>query len=166
MEGGLPLGINPIYLLGQLLNLVILFVVLYKFAFKRFLTTLDERSARIQKGLEDAEIAEKRAAEAEEAYQERIEQADRERRAMLAQATREGEKIKEEVLAEAQEEAKELVREAQADIERRREQAASELRKQVADLTLLATTKVVGQVVDERTHRRLIDEVLADIGEL
>jgi F-type H+-transporting ATPase subunit b len=108
-EGGLPLGINPIYLLAQLLNLVILFVVLYKFAFKRFLTTFDERSARIKQGLEDAEIAGKRAAEAEEAYQERIEQADRERRAILAKAAQEAEKLKEDVLAEAQEEAHQII---------------------------------------------------------
>ena len=33
MEGGLPLGINLRYLLAQLLNLVILFAVLYKFVF-------------------------------------------------------------------------------------------------------------------------------------
>jgi len=166
LEGGLPLGINPIYLLAQLLNLVILFVVLYKFLFKRFLMTLNERSARIQKGLEDAEIAAKRAAEAEEEYQRRIEQAERERRAILAQATREGEKIREEILARAQEEAKQLVLEAKADIERQREQAMSELRKQVADLTLMATTRVIGQVLDEEAHRRLIDDVLAEMGEL
>jgi F-type H+-transporting ATPase subunit b len=166
LEGGLPLGINPIYLLAQLLNLVILFVVLYKFAFKRFLTMFDERSARINKGLEDAEIAGKRAAEAEEAYQERIEQAERERRAILAKATQEGEKNREEILTRAQEEAKQLALEAQANIERQREQATSELRKQVADLTLLATTRVIGQVLDEETHRRLIDEVLVEIGEL
>jgi F-type H+-transporting ATPase subunit b len=160
------LGINLKYLIAQIVNLVLLFILLRKLLFKRFQTTLDERSARIQKGLEDAEIAAKRAAEAEEVYQERIEQAERERRAVLAKATQEGEKSKEEILAQAQEEAKQLVLEAQADIERQREQATSELRKQVADLTLLATTRVIGQALDEEAHRHLIDEVLAEIGEL
>jgi F-type H+-transporting ATPase subunit b len=160
------LGINLKYLIAQVVNLVLLFILLRKLLFKRFQTTLDERSARIQKGLEDAEIAAKRAAEAEEAYQERIEQAERERRAILAKATQEGERSREEILAKAQEEAKQLVLEAQANIERQREQATSELRKQVADLTLLATTRVIGQALDEETHRRLIDEVLVEIGEL
>lgn len=163
MEG---LGINLKYLIAQIVNLVLLFFLLRKLLFKRFQTTLDERSARIQKGLEDAEIAAKRATEAEEAYQERIEQAERERRAILAKATQEGDKIKEEIMTKAQEEANQLVLEAQADIERQREQATSKLRKQVADLTLLATTKVIGQVLDEEAQRRLIGEVLAEIGEL
>ena len=165
MEGGL-LGINLKYLIAQIINLVVLFAVLYKFLFKRFLTTLEARSVRIQKGLEDAEIAGKRAVEAEEAYQERIKQADRERQAILAKAAQEAEKLKGGILAKAQEEAGQLVLEAQADIERQREQAMSELRKQVPDLTLLATTKVIGQVLDEETHSRLIDEVLVEMGEL
>lgn len=160
------IGINLNYLIAQIVNLVLLFILLYKFLFKRFLTMLDERSARIKKGLEDAEIADQRAAEAEKAYQERIEQAERERRATLAQATQEGEKIREEIMARAQEEAKQLVLEAQADIERQREQAMVELRQQVADLTLLAATRVIGQTLDEEAHRRLIGEFLAEVGEL
>ena len=165
MEGGL-LGINLKYLIAQIVNLVLLFILLYRFLFKRFLTTLEERSVRIKKGLDDAEIAEKRAAEAEEVYQERIEQAGRERQALLAKAAQEAEKLKEDLLAQAQEEARQLVLEARADIERQREQAMSELRRQVPDLTFLATTKVIGQVLDAESHRRLIDEALVGIGEL
>lgn len=165
-EGGLVLGLNPLYLLAQLLNLVILFVVLYRFVFKRFLTTLDERSARIKKGLEDAESADQRATEAEEEYRRRIEQAERERQEIIAQAAQDGEKAREEILAKAREEAQQLILEAQADIERQREQAMVELRQQVADLTLLAANKVIGQTLDEEAHRRLIGEFLAEVGEL
>jgi F-type H+-transporting ATPase subunit b len=105
-------------------------------------------------------------AEAEEAYQERIEQAGRERQAILAKAAQEAEKLKGEILTKAQEEARQLVVAARADIEREREEAMSELRKQVPDLTILATSRVIGQVLDEKTQRRLIDEVLMEIGEL
>jgi len=160
------IGINLKYLIAQIVNLVLLFVLLYKFLFKRVQTMLDERSTRIKKGLEDAEIADQRAVEAEEAYQERIEQADEERRAILAQTTQEGEKIREEIMAKAREEAQQLILEARADIERQREQAMVELRQQVADLTLLAATRVIGQTLDEEAHRRLIGEFLAEVGEL
>jgi F0F1-type ATP synthase membrane subunit b/b' len=36
----------------------------------------------------------------------------------------------------------------------------------VADLTLLAATRVIGQTLDEEAHRRLIGEFLAEVGEL
>jgi len=167
LEGGLPLGINPIYLLAQLLNLVILFVALYKFVFKRFLTMLDERSARIKKGLEDAEIAGKRAAEAEEAYQERIEQAERDRRAILAKAAQEAEKLKEDILAKAGDEARQIIVKEREDFEAQRERAAAELRGQMTDLVIMATRKVVEQTtMDEATQRRLVSEFLAEVGEL
>jgi len=167
LEGGLPLGINLRYLLAQILNLVILFVVLYKFVFKRFLTMLDERSAGIKKGLEDARIADKRAAEAEEAYRERIEQAERERRAVLAKAAQEAEKLKEDVLAKAREEAHQIIAQEREDFEAQRQQAAAELRGQMTDLVMQATRKVVEQtMVDEARQRRLISEFLAEVGEL
>ncbi len=167
MEGGLPLGINPIYLLGQLLNLAILFFVLRKFVFKRFVTVLDERSTRIKKGLEDAEIAGKRAAEAEETYQERIEQAERERRAILANAAQEAEKLKEAILAKAEDEARQIIVKEREDFEVQREQVAAELRGQMADLVIMATRRVVEQTtVDEATQRRLVSEFLAEVGEL
>jgi len=154
-------------LLAQLLNLVILFVVLRKFVFKRFLTMLEERSAGIKKGLEDAEIAGKRAAEAEETYQERIEQADRERRAILAKAAQEAEKLKEDILAKAGDEARQIIAQEREDFEAQREQAAAELRGQMTDLVMQATRKVVEQtMVDEARQRRLIGEFLAEVGEL
>ena len=167
MEGGLPLGINPIYLLAQLLNLAILFVVLRKFVLKRFVTALDERSARIKKGLQDAEIAGKRAAEAEEAYQERIEQAERDRRAILAKAAQEAEKLKEDILAKAGDEARQIISQEREDFEAQRQQAAAGLREQMMDLVVMATRKVVEQTtMDDATQRRLIGEFLAEVGEL
>ena len=167
MEGGLPLGINLRYLLAQLLNLVILFVALYVFVFKRFLAILDERSTRIKKGLEDAEIADKRAAEAEEAYRERIEQAERENRAILAKASQEAEKLREDVLAKAREEARQIIAQERENFEAERQQAAAELRRQMMDLVVLATRKVVEEtMVDEARQRRLISEFLAEVGEL
>ncbi len=167
MEGGLPLGINHIALLGQLLNLVLLFFILRRFVFKRFLTVLEERSTRIKKGLEDAEMASKRAAEAEEVYQERIEQAERERRAILAKAAQEAEKLKEDILAEAGEEARQIIAKEREDFEVQRTQAAAELRGQMTDLVVMATRKVVEQTaMDEATQRRLIGEFLVEVGEL
>lgn len=167
MEGGLPLGINLRYLLAQLLNLVILFVALYVFVFKRFLTILDERSTRIKKGLEDAQIADKRAAEAEEAYRERIEQAEREKRAILAEATREAEKLREDILAKAREEARQIVAQERENFEVERQQAAAELRRQMTDLVVLATRKVVEDtMVDEARQHHLISEFLTEVGEL
>ncbi|MDH7485170.1 MAG: F0F1 ATP synthase subunit B [Anaerolineae bacterium] len=167
MEGGAPLGINFTYLLAQLLNLIILFAALYKFLFKRFLAMLDERSARIKKGIEDAQIADKRATEAEAVYQQRIEYAERERRAILNRAAQEAEELKEGILAKAEEEARQCIAKEREEFEAQRQQAMAELSRQAVDLVMLATRKMVAQtMVDEATQRRLISEFLAELAEV
>jgi len=167
LEGGAPLGINFTYLLAQLLNLIILFVALYKFVFKRFLKMLEERSAYIKKGLEDAQIADKRAAEAEQVYQQRIEYAERERRAILDRSAQEAEKLREGILAQAEEEARQIIAKESEEFEAQRQQAMAELSRQAVDLVMLATRKLVEQTtMDEAMQRRLISEFLAEVGEL
>lgn len=167
MEGSAPLGINFTYLAAQLLNLIILFIALRRFVFKRFQTTLDERSARIKKGLEDAETANKRAAEAEAAYQQKIELAEMERRAILNEATQQAEELRKDILAKAEKEARESVAKERAEFEAQRQQAMAELSSRAVDLVMLGTRKMVEQTVaDEATQRRLIREFLAEVGEL
>ena len=57
------LGINLGYLISQIVNFTLLAVLLYFVAYKPILRMLDQRSARIKQGLEDAELASRRAAE-------------------------------------------------------------------------------------------------------
>ena len=52
---------------------------------------------------------------------------------------------------------------AKAAIEAETRQAIEEIKNQVADLTLLATEKVVGRALDEREGRRLVEEALAEV---
>ena len=66
------LGINLGYLISQIVNFTLLAVLLYFVAYKPILRMLDERSARIQKGLADAEAASKRAEEMEQEFERRM----------------------------------------------------------------------------------------------
>ena len=66
------LGINLGYLISQIVNFTLLAVLLYFVAYKPVLRMLDQRSERIQKGLEDAEAASRRAAEMEQEFQKQL----------------------------------------------------------------------------------------------
>ena len=69
------LGINLGMLVSQLFNFTLLAVLLYFVAYKPILRMLDERSAGIKKGLEDAETASKRSAEMEQEFERRMAEA-------------------------------------------------------------------------------------------
>jgi F-type H+-transporting ATPase subunit b len=160
------LGINLGYLISQIVNFTLLAVLLYFVAYKPVLRMLDERSARIQKGLEDAEVASRRAAEMEQEYEQRMVEARREGQEIIAQATQMSEKARQDILAQAREEARAQVERAREEIARERDQAMAELRQQVADLSLTISEKVLAEILDEEKQRRLIAQFLEQTEEI
>lgn len=157
------LGINPTFLLSQIVNFLILFVLLYFLLWKRILKMLEERKQRIAQGLADAEQARKDRERAEAEYQQRIEQAEQEREKILAKATGEGEQAREQILAGARTEADRIVAEARAELERDRQEMLVELRGQVASLAIAVSNKIIGETLDEQRQRGLIDEFFSGI---
>jgi F-type H+-transporting ATPase subunit b len=160
------LGINLGYLISQIVNFTLLAVLLYFVAYKPVLRMLDERSARIQKGLEDAEVASRRAAEMEQEYEQHMVEARREGQEIIAQATQISEKARQDILAQAREEARTQVERAREEIARERDQAMAELRQQVADLSLTISEKVLAETLDEEKQRRLIAQFLEQTEEI
>ncbi|MFN2290725.1 MAG: F0F1 ATP synthase subunit B [Anaerolineae bacterium] len=160
------LGINLGYLLSQIVNFTLLALLLYFVAYKPILRMLDERSARIKKGLEDAEVASKRAAEMEQEFERSVAEARREGQEIIAQATQVSEKARQEILDRAREEAQAQISKAREDIARERDQAMAELRQQVADLSVTISEKVLGATLDDQRQRQLIAEFLQETEEL
>jgi F-type H+-transporting ATPase subunit b len=160
------LGINLGYLISQIVNFTLLALLLYFVAYKPILRMLDQRSERIQKGLQDAEVASRRAAEMEQEYEQRMSEARREGQEIIAQATQLSEKARQDILEQAREEARAQIVRAREEIGRERDQAMAELRQQVADLSLAISEKVLAETLDEERQRRLIARFLEQAEEL
>lgn len=160
------LGINLGMIVSQIVNFTLLAVLLYLVAYKPILRMLDERSARIKKGLEDAEEASRKAAEMEQVFEQQMAEARKEGQEIIAQATRMSEKAGQDILDRAREESKAQIEKAKEEIARERELAMSELRQQVADLSLTISEKVIGETLDEESQRQLIANFLEETEEL
>ena len=155
--------INLVGLAFQVLNFLLLLYVLNRLLFKPLLARMDERSAKISKGLEDAETAardrELAAAEREAAVAE----ARKEANEMLARANKIAEDTRNEILETARAEADKVTQRAREEITAEKEKAMSELRAQVADLALEAAGKLVRSDMNATTQRRLVEEFLAEV---
>jgi F-type H+-transporting ATPase subunit b len=160
------LGINLGMLVSQIFNFTLLAVLLYFVAYKPILKMLDERAARIKKGLEDAEEASRRAAEIEQEFEQQMALARKEGQEIIAQATQMSEKARQDILEKARQESQEQIEKAKDEIARERELAMADLRQQVADLSLTISEKVIGASLDERTQRKLIADFLEQTEEL
>jgi F-type H+-transporting ATPase subunit b len=162
MEGLARLGINVPILLAQIVNVVILLVVLYFVAYKPVMRMLDERSKRIRDSMEQADAIKEQAARTEQEMKKQLEAADKEGQKRIARAAQAGEEIREKARQGARQDAEGLITRARRDIQRERDEAISEIRKEVADLTIMAAEKVIDRSLDKKAHRELIDKVLKE----
>lgn len=159
MEG---LGINLPTLLAQIVNFVILLGLLYLVAYKPIIRMFDERSRKIKESMEQTELIKEQAAHAEEEVKKRLEDAGRGGQELITKAERTGEEVRQSLRQQAEQEAQSLLNRARTDIQQERDEAVGELRKEFADLTILAAGKVIDRSLDKKAHRQLIDKVLEE----
>ncbi len=161
--GGLDsLGINGPTLIAQLINVVILFGLLYLVAYRPLMRMLDERSKRVKDSMEQTEQIKQQAERAEEEAAKRIAGASKEGEEVVARAMRTGEEVRKEAQEQARQEAETLIVRARAEIQQERNEAVGELRKEFADLTVTAAEKVIDRSLDKKAHRQIIDKVLEE----
>ncbi len=156
------LGINVPQLIAQLVNFLLLFALLYFFAYKPILRMFDERSRRIKESVEQADLVKEQAARAEEDNKKQLEAAAREGQEAIGRAMRAADDARQRAQEDAREEAGSLVEKARADIEREREEALGELRQEFADLAVVAAEKIIEKSLDKEAHREIIDKVLEE----
>jgi len=166
MENLVKLGLNPAWLLAQILNFLLLLVILRAVAYKPILNMLDARKKKIQESLEYADKVKRDAEDQQKEFDRKLAQARQETQTAAAAAAQVGEKERERIVAEAREEAKKVIEQARGQIEYERKQMLSQVRDQVVQLSLLATQKVVTKSLDENAHRKLVDEFLTQTREL
>jgi len=162
MEGLLDLGFNGATLLAQIINFAILLGLLYLFAYKPIMRMLDERSRRIKEGMDEAEAVKEKAELADEEIKQQLETAGREGQERITRAVRIGDEMKQKAQEEARQQAEALLSRARIDIQQERDEAIGELRREFADLTILAAGKVIDRSLDKKAHREIIDQVLEE----
>jgi F-type H+-transporting ATPase subunit b len=156
-------GVDLPKLAFQIINFLLLLYLLNRFLFKRVFALLDERQARIKKGLEDAEAAARDREVARAEREAAVAEARKEGQALVARATKMADDARNEILADARAEAEKLTSRARDEIGAEKERAIAELRTQVADLALDAAGKLVAAQMDAKTQRRLVEEFLAEV---
>jgi F-type H+-transporting ATPase subunit b len=154
------IGINLQLLVAFLINFLILFGLLTAVLYKPVLKMLDERQAKIKESLDQAEKIKEQTARSEEQVKSAIEAARKEGQSIIAQASGIAEKIKEEAKDGARKEAEAIITKAKDDIKLERDKSIAELRKEFANLTVLAAEKVIKETLDTQKHKKLINEVL------
>jgi F-type H+-transporting ATPase subunit b len=148
------------------ISFIVLLILLKKFAYPQILKGLKKREETIQQQLEEARRTKQEAQSLLEEYRQQLAEARSEAQKIINEGKQLGENMRKEILQKAQQESNEIVKRAQEEIELQKQKALLELKERIADLSLAAASKIMKKSLDPKDHQRLIEDYLAQIGEL
>lgn len=157
------LGINGSFLLVQIVNLIIVYVVVSKWIVTPITGMLEKRRETIANGLEDARVAAEARANAEKEAQKIIADAHTKASQVVREATERAESAGRDVKAAAEVETGKAREKALTLVEEERNRILGDLRGQVAALSIAATQKLVGEALDDKRQRALIDQFFSGV---
>jgi F-type H+-transporting ATPase subunit b len=139
------------------------FVILRRLAFPRIQEALEKRRRMIEESITHAEQMRREADELLEEYRARLREAREQAEDIVTRARRAAEALEDETLAETRKRREEMLAAARRDIAAETRRARGGIRKEVADLTVIATEKVTRKSLDDADHRRLVEEALKEV---
>jgi F-type H+-transporting ATPase subunit b len=148
----------------QLIAFLALLFILIKFAWKPMLAALEERESSIENALKSAERARNEMANLKADNERLLQEARLERDNILKKAQEASVKMIEDAKNEAAKVAAQQIENAKAVIETEKKAALTEVKNQVALLTLEVTEKLLRRTLaDETSQKALVDEFVKDI---
>lgn len=148
----------------SLICLIVIGVAFWKYVVPRLTKVLDERSEKIEGGIEKAEVAQAQAEETLAQYQQQLADARLEAARIREEARTQGQQILAQLRSEAQTEADRIVATGHAQLEAQRQQIVTELRAELGHTAVDLAEKIIGQsVADEAKQAASIDRFLAEL---
>ena len=161
-SGGL-IDVVPGLMIWTLICFAITFFVLRRYAFGPIQKTIDVRRDRIRAAVDEADKARDEARELLEQHRQLIADAKGEAAGILADARKVADAQFERVKEESEVERARRLEETKRQIDAETKRSLDLIRSEVADLTLEATARVTGKVLDAEDQRRLIDEAISEL---
>ena len=147
-------GLDLRFLTAQIVNFAIVAFLLWKFAYKPVLATIEQRQKKISDGLHFAEEMKVKLAEAEKEHDATLRQAQQEAQVILGEARETAKLHLEKQIEEASGKGEELIAKAKAAIALERRKMLNEVRSEVLRLVVDTTSKVLSKDLSEGERSR------------
>jgi F-type H+-transporting ATPase subunit b len=155
--------VTPGLMIWTIVAFGITFFVLRKYAFGPIQQTIDKRREQIARSIEEADNARAEARKLLEEHRALIQQARGESEQILAEARKTRESMEQRMRDETEAERQRRLEETRREIAAETQRALEQIRNEVADLTLEATSIVVGQKLDSDRDRELISQAIGSL---
>jgi len=138
-------------------------LVLAKFAFPRISEALEKRANAIAENIDASERQRQEAEKLLAEYRERLKEAREQADDITARARKASENAIAEATTDGKAKREELVAAARRDIEAETRRSLEQIRREVADLTVIATEKVTRRSLTPDDHKRLVEDALSEV---
>ena len=157
--GGLAaLGVNPVLLLGQIVNFLLLFLILKKLIYGPLTKALASREQKEKEREELEKKIKKEWASLEEMAKEKKAEARREAQKFIKEAKSEAGKEKEAILVKAKKEAGEILERAKTEVKREKEKSKKEMEEGAVRLASKITEKLIDDLLGKKEQKSLISQ--------
>ena len=148
----------------QTIIFILLIFLLKKYAWKPILDAVNEREEGIKNALLSAEKAKEDMASLQSDNEETLKKARAERDSLLKEAREIKQQLIDDAKNEAQSEAKKIISQAQETIQNEKKAAISDLKNQVASLSIDIAEKVLKEKLsDDKTQMNLVKDLVKDV---
>jgi F-type H+-transporting ATPase subunit b len=155
--------VTPGLMIWTVVCFLITLWVLKRYAFGPIQKTIDERRERIRQAIDEADKAREEARGLLEEHRKLIGRAKSDAEEILAEARKVAESNERRMREETEADRQRRLEETRRQIEAETRRALEQIRAEVADLSLLAATKVTRKALDDDDHRRLIEEAVGEL---
>lgn len=156
-------GIQPILLLAQIINFIILLILLKKFLYKPVMKVLEDRKHKIETSLKQAEEIQKKLQFTETKQKEIIAKAESEATKIIGETKEASKKMQEEALIETNKKVEETLKKAKETIQLEREKMTKEVKADMANLVAETTKKVLNKTLTSQDNEGLVSKSLKDL---
>lgn len=157
------LGIQPLQILFQVFNFVVMVVLLKKFLYKPILKALDARRKKIAEGLEYTQKMQEEKEKNEKKREEILSKAKEEAKEIIQEGKAAGKNVETEIIAKAQKEANAILEKGKKELEMERSEMEQELKIQTVEIASNWVEEVLGKVLDTKKQQEIINKKLQEL---
>jgi F-type H+-transporting ATPase subunit b len=149
----------------QIANTIILFLVLKKIMFKPVTEFMEKRESEIKDEFEKAELENTAAEKLITEYKEKLSLSEEKGRNIVNAAILKAEAKSSEIIKDTEHEVSLIKEKAQNDIDNEKIKAINSLKDEIADMAILAASRVIEEDVDSNKHKTMIDKFINEVGD-
>ena len=158
------MNINIPQMIVTIINLLILFWIVKHFAFDRVNKVLKDRKNLIEDTISKADEDLEKARVLKLQNEKEISSAREEGKEIVTQYKAKADEVYKEIVEEARREAGSIIEKSKVEINRESAKAKDEIKTQAVELAVFLAEKALGDSIDEKQHRELINDYISKVG--